>query len=204
MKPTRARENWRITRSRKYALSPCRDQSREAVERKTGLRPSRRLRRCVFETEVTLSSEWRSQASRLVQQAQEHAARGDIRAASDAVDSAFGIVDERGTEQDVVFVAVLVVAADITAMSGDTESAAALYKRASEVCHAFGDGTLDGTHALALLARAYLGLARADADRAYSERARERYAIALRHMEACVPPPPRELLDQIRNEMGSV
>ncbi len=103
-----------------------------------------------------------------------------------------------------VFVAVLLVAADLAADAEMFEESASLYKRATEICHAFGEHTLAGTDALALLSRAYLGLARADVARGYVDRALERYEIALKQMELCDLPRPDALEVQVRSELAAL
>jgi len=150
---------------------------------------------------------WRSEVAKQAQRAQERLGEGDFGGASEFVSSAFAVVDERGNEEDVTFVALLVVAGDVASAAGDIESGASLYNRATGVCAALGEDSgpgPDSSDVPALLARAYLGLARADVNRGYRDRAQERYRLALGYMRSCEPTPPPALLKQIQDELSEL
>ncbi len=151
-------------------------------------------------------TDWRARAAELAQQAQDLLATGSLESSMACVDSAFAIIEAEGSEEDVVFTFVLLVAADQSLAIEEYESAGALYKRSSGVAQALIDGAPRGPEGetLAVLARSYLGMARADVGRKYNERAKERYQTALQFMKECVPAFPAEVLDQVRDEIFSL
>lgn len=149
---------------------------------------------------------WRARAAQLAQEAQEHLANGNIEEAKALVDSALALIESEGSEEDIVFACVLLVFADMRLDIEEYESAASVYKRSSEVAHALIDGVAKGTEGdvIDVLARSYLGLARADVGRQYNERAKERYQTALQYMKDCTLAWPVEVFDQVRGEIFSL
>jgi hypothetical protein len=149
---------------------------------------------------------WRADVAALAQSAEDALARGELEQASELIGHAFSRIERDGSEQDVVFIATALVAADFAARVGDIESAAALYKRAvgeGEALHRDAPQSKpDDVHAL--VGRGYLGLARADVERGYTTRAKERYELALRSMGLSHPPPPEDLLRLVRAELDAL
>jgi hypothetical protein len=129
------------------------------------------------------TTEHRLQVARLAQQAQEHLSRGELEAASAPINQAFQIVDAHGIQEDVVFIAVVLVAGDANLAIDSCEEAAALYLTAANVAASLDDGS--STDVVSLLARAWLGLARCDVERggSYAPRAPARYAQVHQYLQ---------------------
>ncbi len=66
---------------------------------------------------------WRAKAAELAQQAQDLLANGSLESSIACVDSAIGILEADGSEEDVVFTCVLLVAADQSLAIDEYESA---------------------------------------------------------------------------------
>lgn len=116
--------------------------------------------------------EWTRAVAALRDEASELMDVGRLDDASACVEEALAIVDREGGHQHLVFASVLCVAADL-AMAADVESGASLFRRAHDVALASGEaGVLVATKAL-------WGLADADVDRGWNDRAKERYEEAL-------------------------
>jgi response regulator RpfG family c-di-GMP phosphodiesterase len=93
--------------------------------------------------------------------------------ACDCVDEAFALMDSEGDKEHLVFASLLCVAGDLSMKGEVVESAASLYKRASEVARSHVPLGQDS------LARAMRGLGDTDVARGWTDRARERYAESL-------------------------
>lgn len=143
----------------------------------------------------------RQQTLEWVARAQALVSTGDYRNAHDAIDEAFRLIDEHGTQQDVVFMATLTVAADSALSMSDAESAASFYLTCANVGAMLvkpGAGEVD-----TLLVRAHIGLARCDLSRGSTHRGRapSRYAAAWRMVQEAGIALPAELAEEVRAGM---
>lgn len=119
------------------------------------------------------ASPWWKRLETLADRAQDSLDRDDIAAATQAVSEAFAIIDREGEPGHPALVNVLCVAADVSMSIGEVDSAAALYRRVADDAHALG------APFEILRAKALLGLANADVERGWFDRARDRYFEAL-------------------------
>lgn len=141
-------------------------------------------------------SDLRITLSKLAAEAQNHLLNDNFVAAGESISKAFREHDAAGSPTDVAFVAVLCVAADLSADTGELEGAASLYNTACNMCDtlALGGRTNDLT---ALTVRAKIGLARMDVLRGYDARAQSRYADALTVADT-IARAPEEILGELR------
>lgn len=146
-----------------------------------------------------MGSSWQAIVLHLAQAAQEHYRDGHVDAALADVDGAFAVVATRGSESDLVFASLLLVTADIVGDSGDVETSAALYRRATDTCAALRNAsdTKDQNELDSVEARALVGLARTDMTRGYKDRAQLRYFGAWRLLQN-LPDAPIELVEEAR------
>ena len=121
-----------------------------------------------------------------------------------ALEDGFAIADKHGIELDVCFVALLVTAADGASAIDEAESAAAMYKRATEIIDELGAQDQATYDMLALKLRATVGLGRADVDRGYLERAKKRLSSALSIASALGPSVPDVLVSEIKDEIAAL
>jgi hypothetical protein len=150
-----------------------------------------------------MTSSWQAIVLSLAQTAQEHYRDGHVDAALADVDGAFAVVATRGSESDLAFASLLLVTADIVGDSGDVETSAALYRRATDTCAVLRDApaAMNQSDLDHVEARALLGLARTDMTRGHRDRAQLRYFGAWRLLQS-LPDVPIDLLEEARQGAG--
>jgi hypothetical protein len=144
-----------------------------------------------------MSSSWQAIVQNLAQTARAHYQGGHVDAALADLDGGFAIVATRGSESDLAFASLLLVAADITLDSGDVETSATFYRRASDTCAELRNSPTKGSERDldAVEARALVGLARTDLRQGYRDRAQLRYFGAWRLLQS-LPNAPAELIEE--------
>ncbi len=151
-----------------------------------------------------MSEAWRVRAAELAQAAQQASAEGELDLATTLVQEALVLIETEGSARDLVFGSVLLVAADLSLASGALEAAEPLYNRVAWVCDELDpEGTNEG-HLGPVRARAFLGMARADAGLRQHDRARQRYEHCLAILASLDEPPPPEVAAAIRSEIAEL
>lgn len=151
-----------------------------------------------------MTEEWRVRAATLAQAAQEAAAEGELQLATARVQEALVLIEAEGTPKDIVFGSVLLVAADLSLTTGALETAEPLYDRVAWVCNELDPEATNEGHLGPVRARAFLGMARADAGRSEHARARERYERCIEILEGLDEPTPPAVTAAIRAELAEL
>jgi hypothetical protein len=147
---------------------------------------------------------WRVRAASLAQAAQQASTEGELGLATTRVQEALAVIEAEGSPKDLVFGSVLLVAADLSLATGELETAEPLYDRVAWVCDQLDpEGTNEG-HLGAVRARAYLGMARADAGLEEHGRARQRYQRCLEVLASLQEPTPPAVTAAIRAELAEM
>lgn len=148
----------------------------------------------------------RVEVSRLAQRGQEALLSGDLAEMMGLVEQGFELAQTHDLQEDVCFVSLLLVYGDGALAAEEAESAASMYKTAEDVLLKLAgpDGEDHTESTLALLGRVRIGLARADVERGFVERARERYRSGLTILERLGPAVPAGVLTEVRSELEAL
>lgn len=147
---------------------------------------------------------WRARAATLAQAAQAAATEGELGLATTRIQEALAVIEAEGSAKDLVFGTVLLVAADLALTTGQLDTAQSLYERVGWVCDELDPENTNEGHLGAVRARAFLGMARADAGREEHARARQRYEHCLAILASLSEPAPLEVTDAIRAELAEL
>lgn len=151
-----------------------------------------------------MTDEWRVRAATLAQSAQAAAAEGELEHATGHVQEALALIEAEGSAKDIVFASVLLVAADISLVSSQLDAAEPLYNRVAWVCDELDPEGTDEGHLGPVRARAYLGMARANAGRGENARARAGYERCLEILGGLDEPTPPSVIEAIRSELAEL
>jgi len=151
-----------------------------------------------------VETEPRVRLAQLAQSGQEALARGEVDEMMALAEQGFALVEQHDLENDVCFVALVLVCGDGALMAGEVESAASMYKRAEDTLTALaGPDDVHGTQSTrVMLARTQAGLATADVARGYQDRAIERFRSALQILQDLGSDAPPHAISEVRDELA--